>query len=134
MQLPSDMQEKGFPKQFNITNVGAIEGLCEDRHLSEGHEFIMFLTRHFAVFPLPGQPIPPEQLENYVLGLDEVNSQHAIFNVTAGEKVKFADLLAGCDGGGGGGGGASLVTFQPLFYFISFLVSFLHCVSLKAVF
>jgi len=95
MKLPTTLES--LPSQINVTNVGALEGLCEDRHVSEGHEFIMFLAREFAYFPLPGQTIPPLQLNNYVLGLDEVNSQHAIFNVTSQVKELFKDYLVDCE-------------------------------------
>ena len=44
-----------------------------------------------------GQTIPPLQLNNYVLGLDEVNSQHAIFNVTSQVKELFKDYLVDCE-------------------------------------
>jgi len=95
MKMPTSLNS--LPPQLNVTNLGALEGLCEDRHVSVGHEFIMFLAREFAFFPLPGQTIPPIALENYVLALDEVNSQHAIFNVTSEVKELFKDYLTDCE-------------------------------------
>lgn len=96
MKVPGNMNG-GIGTSFNVTNVGALDGLCEDRHLTEGHEFIIFLARHFPFFPLPGQTVSPEQLENYVLGLDEVNSQHAIFNISQQTVAGFEEYLQDCE-------------------------------------
>jgi len=105
MKVPGNMNG-GLGSSFNVTNVGALEGVCDDRHVSVDHEFIMLLTRHFAYFPLPGQTPPPEILDNYVLGLDEVNSQHALFNVTDDVLEGFKDYLVGCENS------SSAVSFQ----------------------
>jgi len=94
MKLPADLSN--LENTFNISSVGALDGACEDRHLTEGHEFIVFLTRHFAYFPVPGQTIPPYILENYMLALHEVNFQHAIFNISRGEKV-LEDYVSTCN-------------------------------------
>nr|CAB3262546.1 uncharacterized protein LOC100180302 [Phallusia mammillata] len=96
-----------FNKQFNVTSLGAFSGICQEHHVTEGKDYILFLQRHFPIFPLPGQTVPPSIMDNYILGPHEVNLQEATFEFTPDIEQKFSDYLAKC-------GGAKELMFLPL--------------------
>ena len=96
MKIPADII---LTSSFNISQVGEASGTtgaCADDHVTKDHEFIMFLERHFAVFPPLIGTLPPELLNNYLLGVDEVNFQKGIFNVTDEVRNTFQDYLKDC--------------------------------------
>jgi len=100
MKVPDDLD---LGTGFNISQLGEAEGTmgqCADDHVSKDHEFIIFLERHFPFFPPLIGTLSPELLDQYLLGVDEVNFQQGIWNVTDEVKEIFKDYLADCPGGG----------------------------------
>lgn len=99
MKVPLDIN---LASSFNISQVGestGTTGQCTDDHVTEDHEFIIFLERHFPFFPPLVGTLPPELLNDYLLGVEEVNFQKGIFNVTDEVRNTFQSYLKDCPSG-----------------------------------
>jgi len=110
MKVPSDIN---LGTSFNITQLGESEGTfgqCADDHVTKNHEFIIFLERHFPFFPPLVGTLSPELQDDFLLGVDEVNFQQGIWNVTDEVKEIFKDYLVDCPSSGN-----SLFRFQHMF-------------------
>jgi len=100
MKVPADIN---LGTSFNITQLGESEGTfgqCADDHVTKNHEFIIFLERHFPFFPPLVGTISPDLLDDFLLGVDEVNFQQGIWNVTDEVKEIFKDYLVDCPSSG----------------------------------
>ncbi|CAK8679803.1 unnamed protein product [Clavelina lepadiformis] len=87
-----------LPGYFNVTSLGVFEGQCAEKLVTANHEFIMFLETRYALPPLLDATVPPELIESYILGPQEVNSEQAVFNVTDEILGTFSDYLQRCSG------------------------------------
>ncbi|XP_078491755.1 uncharacterized protein LOC100180302 [Ciona intestinalis] len=94
MKQPSNM--KAMPNTFNVTSLGTAVGQCAEHHVTPGFEFYMFLERHFPIFPLPGSTVPPHILDRYMLGVQEVNLQQGVMNVTDKMNEMFKEYTQSC--------------------------------------